>query len=155
MINEWERVKNHLRIARKAGKPATLSLTEWKHTLADFNGMCAYCLNRPYELLEHFIPVNEAGTHVNNCIPACGDCNKKKRNYTDEKLITAFDHFTVERIKAYLASRTQSPDEPRVKRAKPQIRVKRVYYVCTKTEYERMKAMGREVRMLSDLKKAQ
>ncbi len=142
-ISELERIKTHLRIARRAGKPATLSLAEWKQTLADFNGMCAYCLLRPYDLLEHFIPADEAGTHVNNCIPACYGCNKKKRDRTGDKLIEVFDHATIERIKTYLTSRSQQPDEPKTERAKQKIQVKRVYYVCTKAEYERMKSMGR------------
>lgn len=145
MVSELARVKAHLRIARRAGQLATLSLTEWEQTIADFNGMCAYCLSRPYKLLEHFVPVTVAGTTVNNCIPACDDCNKKKRNHTGDKLIEIFGHATIEHIQAYLMSRSQKPDKPTTSRRKPVVKVQRVYYVVTKAEYDRMVSMGRKV----------
>lgn len=109
-VTELERVRSHVGIARRLGLPATLSLMEWEQTIADFSGLCAYCLHRPFSIMEHFLPENEAGTHVNNCIPACETCNKRKRDYTGERLISMFDLETIERIKVYLANRDPTPD---------------------------------------------
>ena len=107
-VTEHERVKQHVGIAKRLGKPATLTLSEWKQTIADFGGLCAYCLNNPFELLEHFIPIRFAGTHVRNCVPACNDCNRKKKDYTGDKLIEKLGLSTVQRITAYLESQMES-----------------------------------------------
>lgn len=98
---------------------ATLTLTEWEQTVADFNGMCAYCLSRPYSVLEHFLPVSEYGTHVNNCLPACASCNKRKKHNVGEDLIRIFGAETFERVKIYLISRGPHFEDictPRVKK---------------------------------------
>lgn len=111
-ITEKERVNAHVGIARRARVTATLTLTEWMQTIADFNGMCAYCLTRPYTVLEHFSLAEIAGTHVRNCLPACTQCNLRKRNHTGEILSTRFGQDTIERLQQYLVSRTNQPDEP-------------------------------------------
>src|SRR6266581_618230 len=97
-VTEPERVHIHVGIARRAGAVATLTLPEWEQTITDFNGLCAYCQIRPFTLLEHFLPVTTAGTHVKNCIPACDSCNRRKRNYTGEKLVAAFGQEAITRI---------------------------------------------------------
>lgn len=72
-------ILRHLREARKRGRPATLTLKQWLTTLQFFEGKCAYCQEQPYEVLEHFTPLAKGGgTTVDNCVPACHSCNKKK-----------------------------------------------------------------------------
>ncbi|HEX3642848.1 MAG TPA: HNH endonuclease [Ktedonobacteraceae bacterium] len=112
---DYQRVRAHVGIARRMGKQGTLTLAEWEQTVADFNGMCAYCLFRPYEVLEHFVPVMHEGTHVNNCVPACVNCNVKKRNRIDDDLVRVLGPETVERVRSYLLSRTAKPDEPQLR----------------------------------------
>jgi hypothetical protein len=59
---------------------------QWKEAVASFfKGRCAYCgkQNPPFEK-EHIIPINKNGLglrHVGNFVPACKDCNTKKRAY--------------------------------------------------------------------------
>src|SRR5574340_988910 len=108
-VTEPERVRGHVGLARRAGGVATLTIIEWAQTIADFNGLCAYCQIRPFTLLEHFLPVIIAGTHVNNCVPACNACKNKKRDRTGDELVAAFGKETVERIQQYLASRLDHP----------------------------------------------
>lgn len=76
---ERERVKRQLRRAQLAGTPATLTATQWMQTLRDFNGLCAYCRQAEFSLLEHFEDVSVAGTTVSNCVPACANCNARKQ----------------------------------------------------------------------------
>jgi len=109
-ISELGRVKYHLKLAIKAGKPATLTLVEWEKTIADFDGMCAYCRVRCFELLEHFLPAYLAGTHVKNCLPACITCNTRKRNLTGSALARIFGKETIDRLQQYLESRIEQPE---------------------------------------------
>lgn len=113
-ISEYQRVKAHVGIARRRGTRATLTLAEWEQTIEDFNGLCAYCLTESYTLIEHFVPVSIAGTHVRNCIPACSGCNKRKKDFTGDKLIETFGEATIQKIAAYLDSRIESDglDQP-------------------------------------------
>lgn len=109
--NERLKLNTHLARAKLADMPATLKMAEWTQTIADFNELCAYCLQQPYEVLEHFIPVYLAGTHVKNCIPACKACNSKKRDLAGNELLALFGEAAITRIEQYLASRVELPAE--------------------------------------------
>ena len=120
-------LQRHLREAKKAGRTATLRLHDWFATLQHFGGYCAYCQKQPYQVLEHFIPINPGqenggGTTVDNCVPACERCNKKKQNvFPDAMLrqavivhITSFpqnsygiDIKAIERVWRYLDTKRQ------------------------------------------------
>jgi len=100
------RVRNQRARARSVGMTATLTLQEWEQTVAHFNGLCAYCQERPYEVVEHFLPVYVAGTHVGNCLPACYKCNYKKNDHTGAILADLFGQATIDRLINYLTSRT-------------------------------------------------
>jgi 5-methylcytosine-specific restriction endonuclease McrA len=44
-----------------------------------FDGKCAYCQDRPFEQLDHIIPVSRGGRHsIGNLLPACQPCNISK-----------------------------------------------------------------------------
>jgi DNA-binding Xre family transcriptional regulator len=84
-----------------------LTSDEWKQTVADFNGMCAYCPEGRYEVMEHFIAQSKGGTiHVGNCLPACSYCNKRKSDLTGPALIGLFGEELISRLKGYLESRS-------------------------------------------------
>lgn len=104
-ISEHQRVQAHCSRAKCLGALATLTLAEWEETVADFNGLCAYCLERPFEVLEHFVSVAIAGTTVTNCVPACFNCNHRKRDRTGDSLMEVFGESVINRILQYLSSR--------------------------------------------------
>ena len=104
-MSESQRVKVHLRIAKRYGTPVTLTVEEWEQTIADFNGMCAYCQQHPYEVLEHFLPVYIAGTQASNCLPACDFCNKRKKNSGGDDLLRLFGESAIASLKDYLEMR--------------------------------------------------
>ena len=82
----------------------------WEQTIADFHGLCAYCQERPYQELEHFIPRKQGGkTDIANCLPACRECNSKKSDRTGDALIGMFGIATIERLRLYLESRSGKP----------------------------------------------
>lgn len=101
---EERRLPVHMRRASKAGKPATLTLDEWVHTLTDFNGKCAYCLEADFTVLEHYLPVERAGTTASNCIPACQSCNIRKRQDRAGGIPKA----DLERVRRYLVNRSRT-----------------------------------------------
>lgn len=112
-LTEHERVMAHRTRARLVGAPASLSLEQWEQTIMDFNGKCAYCLERQFDVLEHFIPVAIAGTTIQNCIPACYKCNHKKRDCTGKALYMLFGEDVIKRIERYLTNRSSVlPDHP-------------------------------------------
>lgn len=90
--------------ARKLGLPDTLTVEQWLATQADFQGKCAYCLENPCEVLEHFIPLTRGGgTMKSNVVPACDECNRKKRNkHPDE--VKLIPKGVMERVRKYLVS---------------------------------------------------
>jgi len=98
-------VRNACNRAKLFGLPATLTLTQWLATVDHFNGMCAYCLVNPYQILEHFIPVElmqtDGGTTARNCIPACRSCNRKKGK-THPSQLTQFPKENVDAIQMYV-----------------------------------------------------
>lgn len=90
---------------------------EWRKTVSDFNGLCAYCQERTFEERDHFIPQTKGGiTEIGNLLPACGPCNKRKSNSIGRTLIGTFGQEKINTLTAYLASRSEeiisSPVEP-------------------------------------------
>jgi 5-methylcytosine-specific restriction endonuclease McrA len=78
---EAQRVRAQNYLARRSGLEASLTLGEWISTLKSYQYMCAYCQDKPYRVLEHFIPmVKGGGTTKENCLPSCQSCNVKKGN---------------------------------------------------------------------------
>lgn len=128
---EHLRVQGQRTRARLVNQPATLSLEQWEQTLSDFNGMCAYCSERLFDVLEHFLPVAVAGTTVKNCVPACYECNHKKRDYVGDQLIELFGSDIIVRIQTYLDEREAGiSDHPaRFKAQRPVLQDKDIYTI--------------------------
>lgn len=94
--------------AARIGQSASLTFEEWIETLLYFNGRCAFFADHPYEVLEHFIPVNcGGGTTVFNCIPACQACNAVKADRLPVDLGGARLREALPRIQAYLDERRE------------------------------------------------
>ena len=71
-------VKGQNQRAKQAGARHDLTVEQWMETLEYFNYKCAYCGERDFEFIEHYLPVRTAGTTVSNCVPACAMCNAFK-----------------------------------------------------------------------------
>ncbi len=81
-----------------------LTVDEWMSTLMFFDGLCAYCQLRPYECLEHFVPLSwGAGTCKSNVVPSCLSCNTYKKNLHPEQ-VTSIPKEAIQRVRAYLES---------------------------------------------------
>lgn len=72
-------LQTQLNRARKAGLPATLTLDQWLDILKEHDWKCHYCKTRPYEAIEHRVPIYRGGgTTAENCVPSCRTCNLSK-----------------------------------------------------------------------------
>lgn len=68
-----------------------------------FNMQCAYCLVKCSPTLDHFIPLAKGGTHaMSNLLPACHDCNSRKRDLDPETWYRSQPFFTEQRWRTIL-----------------------------------------------------
>jgi len=81
IARELDRVHAHIAQARSIHAEATLTLVEWLVILDAYQWKCAYCQEKPFEVMHHHIPLHEGGSTLSNCLPACRPCcspRKKK-----------------------------------------------------------------------------
>lgn len=81
MDNVRRCIQTHLSRARSRGLPATLTVEEWERRLTETQGACYFCGSVERLEVEHIVPIAQGGgTTYENCVPACRDCNKERRN---------------------------------------------------------------------------
>lgn len=69
--------------AWKRAAAGKFSGADWKSTVSDFNGRCAYCLKPGPLEIEHMTPLSRGGRHAaDNIVPACRSCNASKYTST-------------------------------------------------------------------------
>lgn len=124
-MTEHARLAAHLSRARGRDLPATLTLAEWTRTIADFNGLCAYCESAPVVALEHFVPISRGGgTTAGNCLPSCLACDDRKSGKHPDDLAAAFGADRIADLRGYLASRSTGQDvDPRTPREQKRVRI--------------------------------
>ena len=70
-----------IRSAQRRGREiGSISKVEWEAILSLYEYKCAYCNSNDGVLeIEHIIPVSLGGrTEINNMVPSCRSCNRKK-----------------------------------------------------------------------------
>lgn len=79
-------------VKREREKARELKKTDWWRNLLQ-KGECHYChriVGAANLTLDHVIPVARGGKSTRgNCVPACTDCNQKKKAYTPAEQILA------------------------------------------------------------------
>lgn len=94
----------HLERARARGAPATLTAEEWLAAVKYFKYKCAYCGKRPFQVLEHYLPIHlGGGTSRENCLPACTRCNGAKKARHPDEFVKIFSAQRLAAIQAYFA----------------------------------------------------
>ena len=85
IARELDRVNAHVTHARSLRAEATLTLVEWLVMVDSYDWKCAYCQEKPFEVLYHPIPLHKGGTTVSNCLPVCrGCCTRRKKRAPDQ-----------------------------------------------------------------------
>jgi hypothetical protein len=81
-IRELDRIESQCFRARARNAEVTLTLVEWLEALQYFHWRCAYCQEKPFQIMSHYLPLPQGGLTVMNCLPACYHCrhSQKKMN---------------------------------------------------------------------------
>jgi hypothetical protein len=121
LAQEIKRVHDNIGRARRAGLPATLTPEEWLDNVKLFNGLCAYCGEVPFSVLDHLRPmVLLGGTTKENCIPSCLVCNASKGDLFPDLEWDTFSLLeAVEHMRLYLQIKPRSEREKRPRPALP------------------------------------
>lgn len=81
-----QRRDKHRDKRRSIQKASTRGLTayQWRQLKRAYDGLCAYCLERPGTQPDHVVPLTKGGTHTrDNIVPCCPECNQAKLDRTD------------------------------------------------------------------------
>ncbi len=78
---ELDRVNAQIFRARSLRVEATLTLVDWLLIIDAYQWKCAYCQEKPFEVMHHSAPLALSGTTSTNCVPACCSC-RTRRNKT-------------------------------------------------------------------------
>jgi len=80
----YVRVSGNKRRAASAGRHFTFA--EWELLLRHHAGHCAYCGSTERIEADHRIPLCRGGSNeINNILPACRHCNRRKHRRTEEE----------------------------------------------------------------------
>jgi hypothetical protein len=74
---ELDRVETALHKARRSGVAATLTLKEWLSAISDFKGLCGYCQEYTYSIIE-MVELSKGLTY-DNVVPSCKACSTRRR----------------------------------------------------------------------------
>jgi len=83
-----------------SGPVGDLTTEQWKVILAAFGGRCAYCGEAAADLtMDHVIPASKGGRHTaSNVVPACGFCNRSKKDKDLSPTFYPADWAEIERV---------------------------------------------------------
>ena len=81
IARELDRVNANIARARSLRAEATLTLVEWFAIVDAYRWKCAYCQERPFEVMHHRTPVHEGGTTSANCLPVCRRCCSQRKKH--------------------------------------------------------------------------
>ncbi len=88
IARELDRVHSERLRARSLHVDATLTLLDWIKTLDYFEWRCAYCQEKPFQIMSHYIPLPCGGTTPTNCVPACYSCMKRKEKRNNARVLS-------------------------------------------------------------------
>ncbi len=93
LIRELDRVENQCSRARTLRAATTLTLVEWLETLEYFHWRCAYCQEKPFQVMSHYRSLPHGGTTADNCVPACRRCGQNQK-HTNARVHNYLAQFT-------------------------------------------------------------
>jgi hypothetical protein len=111
---ERRRVHFHVQRAQDANLSATLTFNQWMRAIEYFGRLCAYCLFCRFEVLDHWVPIQDGGgTTVDNCLPACKKCNEVKVAYSPlrDDIACVLSRGAVFRALVYIAWVQTTPED--------------------------------------------
>jgi 5-methylcytosine-specific restriction endonuclease McrA len=89
-LRNLERARNYVRVSRNKRRAAAagthFTFAEWEALIVYHAGRCAYCGSAERIEADHRIPLHRGGSNaIDNILPACRHCNRRKHRRTDEE----------------------------------------------------------------------
>jgi hypothetical protein len=78
-IRELDRIESQGFRARARHAEVTLTLVEWIEALDHFDWRCAYCQQKPFQVMSHYLPLLQGGMTALNCLPSCYHCRHGRK----------------------------------------------------------------------------
>jgi hypothetical protein len=78
-IRELDRIESQGFRARTQHAEVSLTLLEWLEALNYFYWRCAYCQEKPFQIMSYHLPLLQGGMTALNCLPACYRCRHSRR----------------------------------------------------------------------------
>ena len=73
--------------ARARAAEGQFTSAEWRALVESYEGKCAYCGRLGPLEVDHRTPLSRGGTNsIDNVLPACGNCNRKKGQLTEPEV---------------------------------------------------------------------
>jgi hypothetical protein len=88
-IRELDRIESQGFRARAQHAEVTLTLVEWLAALDYFQWRCAYCQEKPFQVMSHYLPLLQGGMTALNCLPSCYHCRHGHKE-TNERIQAYF-----------------------------------------------------------------
>lgn len=76
-IRELDRIESQGFRARARHAEVTLTLVEWLEGLDYFHWRCAYCQEKPFQVMSYYLA--DGGMTALNCLPACYHCRHSRK----------------------------------------------------------------------------
>ncbi len=79
-IRELDRIESQsFRARARHAANVSLTLVEWLEALDYFSWRCAYCQEKPFQVMSYYLPLLVGGMTALNCLPACYHCRHRGR----------------------------------------------------------------------------
>ncbi len=82
-IRELDRIESQGFRARTQHAEVTLTLVEWIEALDYFHWRCAYCQEKPFQIMSYHLPLLKGGMTALNCLPACYHCRHSRKEVNE------------------------------------------------------------------------
>ena len=99
-IKELDRIESQSFRARARHAEVTLTLVEWLEALDYFHWHCAYCQEKPFQVMSHYLPLQRGGMTALNCLPACFHCRHSRREVNTQHIHDYFARVQAEHVRA-------------------------------------------------------
>jgi len=82
-IRELDRIESQGFRARTQHVEVTLTLVEWIEALDYFHWRCAYCQEKPFQVMSHYLSLPQGGMTALNCLPSCYRCRHTRKEVNE------------------------------------------------------------------------
>lgn len=77
---KWQAANRRRAERMRANGVFVISDRDVRRMVVRFRGLCAHCAERPFQEVDHVVPLARGGRHsIGNLLPSCAACNRSKQ----------------------------------------------------------------------------